>query len=108
MPPVGVDPQIDPSPVRGRQRRADEGIGPYGALTHGVHRRGDPRGRPAARRRFHGFAPARSQNVGAGRRATTRVAPTVTNFKIKTDETITADSEDYVDLSALVSKTNAL
>ena len=30
------------------------------------------------------------------------------DFKIKTDETITADSEDYVDLSALVSKTNAL
>ena len=51
--------------------------GPYGALTGVLHRRGDPCGRPAVRRVFYVFAPARPQNVGDCRRAAARAAPTV-------------------------------
>ncbi len=51
--------------------------GPYGASTGVLHRRGDPCGRPAVRRVFSVFAPARPQNVGDCRRAAARAAPTV-------------------------------
>ena len=50
---------------------------PYGALTGVLHRRGDPCARPAVRRVFYVFAPARPQNVGDCRRAAARAAPTV-------------------------------